>query len=63
MREDPCELTAVLFDGVDKIQHLCWRFIDADFAGTLSTEWEHRVAAKCREYFRNSIVASLNSSS
>ena len=23
-QEDPCELTAVLFDGVDRLQHLCW---------------------------------------
>ena len=28
MQEDPCDLTAVLFDGVDKLQHLLWRFID-----------------------------------
>jgi predicted AlkP superfamily phosphohydrolase/phosphomutase len=28
IREEPSELTAVLFDGTDKIQHLCWRFID-----------------------------------
>ena len=28
MREEPADLTAVLFDGVDKLQHLCWRFLD-----------------------------------
>ena len=48
---EPSEFTAVLFDGVDKIQHLCWRFIDPSMAAALSSEWEHRVAAKCREYF------------
>lgn len=36
MAEDPCDLTAVLFDGVDRIQHLCWHLIDpatrADYA-------------------------------
>jgi predicted AlkP superfamily phosphohydrolase/phosphomutase len=48
---EPADFTAVLFDGVDKIQHLCWRFIDPELAATLSTEWEHRVTAKCREYF------------
>jgi predicted AlkP superfamily phosphohydrolase/phosphomutase len=41
----------VLFDGVDKIQHLCWRFIDPQMTGALSTEWELRVRDKCREYF------------
>ena len=30
MRQDPTELTAVMFDGVDKLQHLCWRFIAAE---------------------------------
>lgn len=28
MDEDPCDLTAILFDGVDRIQHLCWHLID-----------------------------------
>lgn len=28
MDEDPCDLTAVLFDGVDRIQHLCMHLID-----------------------------------
>src|SRR5262245_2392257 len=28
MREEPAHLTAVLFDGVDKLQHFCWRFLD-----------------------------------
>jgi predicted AlkP superfamily phosphohydrolase/phosphomutase len=26
--EEPTDLIAVQFDGVDKLQHLCWRFID-----------------------------------
>jgi len=28
MLEEPCQLTAVLFDGMDKLQHLCWRFLE-----------------------------------
>ena len=28
MRTEPADLVGVLFDGVDKLQHLCWRFID-----------------------------------
>lgn len=48
---EPSHFTAVLFDGVDKIQHLCWRFIDPRMTGSLSTPWELRVRDKCREYF------------
>jgi predicted AlkP superfamily phosphohydrolase/phosphomutase len=50
--KEPAQFTAALFDGVDKIQHLCWRFIDPGMAGALASPWEHRVRAKCREYFR-----------
>jgi predicted AlkP superfamily phosphohydrolase/phosphomutase len=49
---DPAPLTAVLFDGVDKIQHLFWRFIDRDCLGEAPGEWELRIRAKCLEYFR-----------
>lgn len=51
-QEAPADFTAILFDGVDKIQHLCWRFVDPNAAATLSTEWDFRVRDKCREYFR-----------
>lgn len=50
--EDPSELTAVLFDGVDKLQHLCWRFIDPAYAHSLKADWEFRVRDLCLEYFR-----------
>ena len=30
MKEEPCELTAILFDGVDKLQHLCYYLIDPE---------------------------------
>jgi predicted AlkP superfamily phosphohydrolase/phosphomutase len=52
MTEQPSELTAVLFDGVDKIQHLCWRFVDPFYAGRLSSPWERKVRDRCLEYFR-----------
>jgi predicted AlkP superfamily phosphohydrolase/phosphomutase len=48
---EPAAFTAVLFDGVDKIQHLCWRFVDPHTAGVVTSDWERRVSAKCREYF------------
>jgi predicted AlkP superfamily phosphohydrolase/phosphomutase len=49
MLEDPCELTAIVFDGVDRIQHLCWRFLAP--TGPLSDS-ERRVRDRCLEYFR-----------
>ena len=50
-QQEPSDFLAVLFDGVDKIQHLCWRFIDPRMTGALTTDWELRVRDKCREYF------------
>ncbi len=52
MRADPSPLTAVLFDGVDKLQHLCWRFIRPEDDRPLETEWELKVRELCLEYFR-----------
>jgi predicted AlkP superfamily phosphohydrolase/phosphomutase len=51
-REEPSEFTAILFDGVDKIQHLCWRFVDPGTSRDSGSPWERRVRDKCREYFR-----------
>ncbi len=52
MREDPAELTAVLFDGVDKLQHFCWRFLDRTLLPASPSDWEVRVRNLCLEYFR-----------
>ncbi|MBW2306504.1 MAG: alkaline phosphatase family protein [Deltaproteobacteria bacterium] len=51
MREDPCELTAILFDGIDKIQHLCWRFLAPDHVNEILSPWEQRIRNLCMEYF------------
>jgi predicted AlkP superfamily phosphohydrolase/phosphomutase len=50
--EDPSQLTAVLFDGVDKMQHLCWRFIRPVDAAPLTEEWEFTVRELCLNYYR-----------
>lgn len=50
MDQDNCDLGAILFDGVDKLQHLCWRFIDPDLSGDLK-DWEKRTRDLCFEYF------------
>jgi predicted AlkP superfamily phosphohydrolase/phosphomutase len=52
MLEDPCELTAVLFDGVDKIQHLLWRFLDPAYLSETMSPWEQQIRERCLDYFR-----------
>lgn len=61
MREEPSDLTAVLFDGVDKIQHLCWRFIRPEDAGRPLTPREEETRAWCLRYFArlDEILAGL----
>lgn len=48
---EPSAFTALLFDGTDKIQHLCWRFIDPTLSAQLTTPWERRMRDKVREYY------------
>ena len=50
--DQACTLISVLFDGVDKLQHLLWRFIDPALAPALTQPWEQRVRASCLDYFR-----------
>lgn len=52
VKNDPCELMAVLFDGVDKMQHLCWRFIRPSDASPLTEDWEFQVRELCLNYYR-----------
>jgi predicted AlkP superfamily phosphohydrolase/phosphomutase len=51
MTHEPSDLTAIVFDGVDKIQHLAYRFLDPQFAPTNPTPWEASVIDRCRTYF------------
>lgn len=52
MGEDPSELTAILFDGPDKVQHLCWRFLDPALWPANPSPWEERIRDLCLDYFR-----------
>ena len=52
MHEDPADLTAILFDGVDKLQHFCWRFLDRAIFSASPSDWETRIRGWCLEYFR-----------
>ena len=49
---DPSELTAVLFDGVDKLQHLGWRFLRPEDDRPLTEDWELHIRELCLNYFR-----------
>jgi predicted AlkP superfamily phosphohydrolase/phosphomutase len=52
LAENPPDLTAVVFDGIDKLQHLCWRFLDPALYPTDFSPWEARIRELCVKYFR-----------
>jgi len=54
MHQEPAELTAILFDGPDKIQHLCWRFLDPALWPANPSPGRRAQALRelCRDYFR-----------
>jgi predicted AlkP superfamily phosphohydrolase/phosphomutase len=50
--EEPADLIGILFDGVDKLQHLCWRFLDPACRPEEPSPWEQEIIALCERYFR-----------
>jgi len=52
MKEEPCHLTAILFDGMDKLQHLCWRFISPEHFPKNPSSWEQEIRNICLNYYR-----------
>jgi len=42
-----------MFDGVDKLQHLCWRFIDPSCRPAQPSPWEQQMIELCEGYFRS----------
>jgi predicted AlkP superfamily phosphohydrolase/phosphomutase len=61
MDEEPGDLTGVLFDGVDKLQHLFWRFIDPTLRPRHPSRWEREMIGRCEQYFRSldSLIARI----
>lgn len=47
----PSDLTGILLDGVDKLQHICWRHLDPDFAHTMEDDFDREVQALALQYF------------
>ena len=52
IQEEPCELAAVLFDGVDKLQHLCYHLLDPRLLVHHTSAAAARARALCLDYFR-----------
>lgn len=52
-KTSPSPLTAIVFDGVDKLQHLCWRFIRPEDDRPLSEPWEFEIREACLDYYRH----------
>jgi predicted AlkP superfamily phosphohydrolase/phosphomutase len=52
MRHSPCDLTAILFDGMDKLQHLSWPLIDPSLLPMTISAWQQKIRALCLDYFR-----------
>jgi predicted AlkP superfamily phosphohydrolase/phosphomutase len=48
----PADLFAIMFDGTDKLQHLCWRFIDPACRQERPDAWETMVGGLILDYFR-----------
>lgn len=53
MQAERWDLAAVMFDGVDKLQHACWRHLDPACRPERPDGQEARLRALCVEYFRN----------
>ena len=52
MIENPCDVEAVVFDGVDKLQHLCWPHLDPALEPESPSEDFLQVRQRCWDYFR-----------
>ena len=52
MENDPTDLVAVVFDGVDKLLHICWEFLDPQFSEKYDQSLWTEVRRMCFDYFR-----------
>jgi predicted AlkP superfamily phosphohydrolase/phosphomutase len=52
LNKDPTDVTAVVLDGPDKVQHLFWRFVDPAMVKEDGDAWYNAVREKCLDYYR-----------
>jgi predicted AlkP superfamily phosphohydrolase/phosphomutase len=52
MTKDRTELTALVLDGADKMQHLFWRFIDPAFADKEAGDWSTHLRNLVVDFYR-----------
>ena len=52
LRKDRTELTAVVLDGPDKLQHLFWRFVDPALVRSDGDAWYRRIRELCVDFYR-----------
>ncbi|MGZ8496285.1 MAG: alkaline phosphatase family protein, partial [Candidatus Binatia bacterium] len=50
---DRTELTAVVLDGPDKVQHLFWRYLDPAMVKKDGDAWYQLIRENCLDYYRN----------
>ncbi|MDO8861553.1 alkaline phosphatase family protein [Haliea sp. E1-2-M8] len=51
LKEDDPDMLGVVFDGVDKIQHQAWQFLDPELIPKDPSPWEKRMRQACVEFF------------
>lgn len=51
LKEDPTELTAVVLDGPDKVQHLFWRYMDEDCFSGEPGEQTDKITALVTDFY------------
>jgi len=52
MTNEPCELVGVVFDGVDKLQHLLWHYLDPAMEPAQTSKNYLCIRELCWDYFR-----------
>jgi len=52
MKNEPCDLTSIVFDGVDKLFHIGFKYIHSDYFPENATARDYRIRDLCLEYFR-----------
>ena len=53
IKKEPTDLISIVFDGFDKISHLCWEFIDPALYPKNPEPWQAQVRELCLQYFRD----------